>query len=78
MHGGKQYIAILSGVGGWAGIGMAAGLIRDDVAAGWHGAVHPGRTRGTGVDTAGLGAVGGYMALNNWTRLGGTLMVFSL
>src|SRR2546428_7769804 len=25
-HGGKQYIAILSGVGGWAGIGLAAGL----------------------------------------------------
>ena len=26
MHGGKQYIAILSGIGGWAGIGLAAGL----------------------------------------------------
>lgn len=26
MHGGKQYIAVLSGVGGWAGIGLAAGL----------------------------------------------------
>ncbi|MEZ0215384.1 MAG: lanthanide-dependent methanol dehydrogenase XoxF5 [Xanthobacteraceae bacterium] len=25
-HGGKQFIAILSGVGGWAGIGLAAGL----------------------------------------------------
>jgi glucose dehydrogenase len=25
MHGGKQYIGVLSGVGGWAGIGMAAG-----------------------------------------------------
>jgi lanthanide-dependent methanol dehydrogenase len=25
-HGGKQYIAILSGIGGWAGIGLAAGL----------------------------------------------------
>ncbi|BBE70500.1 lanthanide-dependent methanol dehydrogenase XoxF5 [Oharaeibacter diazotrophicus] len=25
-HAGKQYIAILSGVGGWAGIGLAAGL----------------------------------------------------
>jgi PQQ-dependent dehydrogenase (methanol/ethanol family) len=56
-HGGKQYIAILSGVGGWAGIGMAAGLEKD---------------------TDGLGAVGGYRALNNWTRLGGTLTVFSL
>jgi PQQ-dependent dehydrogenase (methanol/ethanol family) len=25
-HGGNQYVAILSGVGGWAGIGLAAGL----------------------------------------------------
>jgi lanthanide-dependent methanol dehydrogenase len=25
-HNGKQYVAILSGVGGWAGIGLAAGL----------------------------------------------------
>ena len=28
-HGGKQYIGILSGIGGWAGIGMAAGLEGD-------------------------------------------------
>jgi PQQ-dependent dehydrogenase (methanol/ethanol family) len=28
-HHGKQYIAVLSGVGGWAGIGMAAGLTKD-------------------------------------------------
>lgn len=26
MHGGKQHVAVLSGVGGWAGIGLAAGL----------------------------------------------------
>jgi glucose dehydrogenase len=25
-HKGKQYVAVLSGVGGWAGIGLAAGL----------------------------------------------------
>ena len=56
-HGGKQYIAVLSGVGGWAGIGMAAGL--------------------TG-DTDGLGAVGAYKALSNYTQLGGVLTVFAL
>jgi PQQ-dependent dehydrogenase (methanol/ethanol family) len=56
-HGGKQYVAILSGVGGWAGIGLAAGLTDP---------------------TAGLGAVGGYAALSNYTALGGTLTVFSL
>jgi glucose dehydrogenase len=26
MHNGKQYVAVLTGVGGWAGIGLAAGL----------------------------------------------------
>lgn len=56
-HGGKQYIAILSGVGGWAGIGMAAGLDKD---------------------TDGLGAVGAYKALSNYTQLGGVLTVFAL
>ncbi len=56
-HKGKQYIAILSGVGGWAGIGMAAGLTND---------------------TDGLGAVGGYRRLSDYTRLGGALTVFSL
>src|SRR3954447_13731681 len=54
-HGGKQYIAVLSGVGGWAGIGMAAGLTKD---------------------TEGLGAVGAYKALSNYTQLGGVLTVF--
>ena len=57
MHKGKQHVAVLSGVGGWAGIGLAAGLQDPH---------------------AGLGAVGGYAALNNYTALGGTLTVFSL
>jgi alcohol dehydrogenase (cytochrome c) len=45
------------GVGGWAGIGMAAGLTKD---------------------TDGLGAVGAYKALSNYTQLGGVLTVFGL
>jgi PQQ-dependent dehydrogenase (methanol/ethanol family) len=57
QHGGKQYIAVLSGVGGWAGIGLAAGLTEPQ---------------------AGLGAVGGYAALSNFTALGGSLTVFEL
>jgi PQQ-dependent dehydrogenase (methanol/ethanol family) len=57
VHDGKQYVGVLSGVGGWAGIGMAAGLIGD---------------------TEGLGAVGAYKGLGNFTRLGGVLSVFSL
>jgi lanthanide-dependent methanol dehydrogenase len=56
-HGGKQYVAVLSGVGGWAGIGLAAGLTDPQ---------------------AGLGAVGGYSALSNYTALGGQLTVFAL
>ena len=57
MHGGKQYVAVLSGVVGWAGIGLAAGLTDP----------HDG-----------LGAVGGYAALSNYTALGGQLTVFAL
>jgi lanthanide-dependent methanol dehydrogenase len=56
-RGGKQYVAVLSGVGGWAGIGLAAGLNNP---------------------TDGLGAVGGYAALKNYTALGGQLTVFAL
>jgi PQQ-dependent dehydrogenase (methanol/ethanol family) len=56
-HKGKQYIGVLSGIGGWAGIGMAAGLEKD---------------------TDGLGAVGGYKELAQYTELGGTLTVFAL
>jgi len=29
MHNGQQYVGVLSGVGGWAGIGLAAGLLGD-------------------------------------------------
>jgi lanthanide-dependent methanol dehydrogenase len=57
VHDGKQYIAILSGIGGWAGIGLAAGLTES---------------------TAGLGAVGAYQSLSNYTNLGGQLTVFAL
>ncbi len=56
-HNGKQYLAVLSGVGGWAGIGMAAGLAKDN---------------------EGLGAVGAYKQLSNYTQLGGVLTVFGL
>ena len=54
---GKQYIAVLSGVGGWAAIGMAAGLT------GGH---------------EGLGAVGAYRGLSQYTNLGGVLTVFEV
>ena len=56
-HAGKQYVGVLSGVGGWAGIGLAAGLTNAN---------------------DGLGAVGGYAALSDYTNLGGQLTVFKL
>jgi PQQ-dependent dehydrogenase (methanol/ethanol family) len=56
-HGGKQYVGVLSGIGGWAGIGLAAGLT---------------------APTEGLGAVGGYAALSDYTALGGQLTVFTV
>ena len=54
---GKQYVGVLSGIGGWAGIGIATGAKED---------------------SDGLGAVGAYRGLNNYTKLGGTLSVFAL
>ena len=54
---GKQHVAVLSGVGGSAGIGLAAGLTKSN---------------------DGLGAVGDYRSLSNYTALGGVLTVFSL
>ncbi len=57
MYKGKQYVGTFSGIGGWAGIGMAAGLEKDQ---------------------DGLGAVGGYKELNQYTDLGGVLTVFAL
>jgi len=80
-HGGKQYIAVLSGVGGWAGLGMAAGLTQAPAAEDWHKAVsgtHQPTAVEKAIDTAGLGAVGAYKALANYTQLGGVLTVFGL
>jgi PQQ-dependent dehydrogenase (methanol/ethanol family) len=56
-HEGKQFVGVLSGVGGWAGIGLAAGLTNSN---------------------DGLGAVGGYAALSDYTALGGQLTVFAI
>jgi PQQ-dependent dehydrogenase (methanol/ethanol family) len=80
-HDGKQYIAVLSGVGGWAGIGLAAGLLSPEQAGAWHAAVSGERSpddESRTVDTAGLGAVGGYASLAEYTTLGGQLTVFAL
>src|SRR5216683_3170742 len=80
-HGGKEYMAVLSGVGGWAGIGMAAGLTESANAQEWHraaSATHIPTETQRMIDTAGLGATGAYKALANYTQLGGVLTVFGL
>src|SRR5439155_23334635 len=79
-HGGNQDVAGLSGVAGWAAVRLAAGLLQPENAAAWHGAVDQGKlpTQDKAVDTAGLGAVGGYAGLAQYTSLGGTLTVFAL
>jgi len=56
-HGGKQYVAIYYGVGGWPGVGLVFDLTDP---------------------TAGLGAVGAFKELQQYTKMGGGLMVFSL
>ena len=56
---GKQYIAVLSGIGGWSGIGVAADMALED-------------------PTAGLGAIGAFKDLANFSNQGGALTVFSL
>ncbi len=61
-YNGKQYVGVLSGIGGWAGIGIAAGL--DDGS--------------DATNSEGLGAVGAYRSLSSYTKLGGTLTVFAL
>ena len=56
---GKQYVAILSGIGGWSGIGVAAEMGLED-------------------PTAGLGAIGAFSDLANFSNQGGVLSVFAL
>ena len=82
LHKGKQYVGILSGVGGWAGVGVGVGMQdSEEMATGWHEAVHPGRPAPKGqaaIDTAALGAVGAYKGLTHFTRAGGVLTVYTL
>jgi len=56
---GKQYVAVLSGIGGWSGIGVAAEMSLED-------------------ETAGLGAIGAFKDLENFSNQGGVLTVFAL
>jgi len=50
---------VLSGIGGWSGIGVAADMSLED-------------------ESAGLGAIGAFKDLANFSNQGGVLTVFSL
>ncbi|MDQ7774965.1 MAG: methanol/ethanol family PQQ-dependent dehydrogenase [Paracoccus aminovorans] len=56
-HDGRQYVAIMYGVGGWPGVGLVFDLADP---------------------TAGLGSVGAFKRLQEFTQMGGGVMVFSL
>jgi lanthanide-dependent methanol dehydrogenase len=56
---GKQYVAVLSGIGGWSGIGVAAGIGAED-------------------PTAGLGALGAFGDVGDYSNQGGVLTVFAI
>src|SRR5207237_8875549 len=58
-QGGRQYVAVLSGVGGWAGIGLAAGLMTPETGAEWQGAAGRGVAgRALEFDESGVGECG--------------------
>lgn len=56
-HDGRQYVAIMYGVGGWPGVGLVFDLADP---------------------TAGLGSVGAFKRLQEYTQMGGGVMVFSI
>jgi PQQ-dependent dehydrogenase (methanol/ethanol family) len=56
---GRQYVAVLSGIGGWSGIGVAAGIGAED-------------------PTAGLGALGAFGDVGDYSNQGGVLTVFAI
>jgi len=55
---GKQYVAVMSGIGGWSGIGVAV--------------------EGLETPDAGLGAIGAFGDLANFSNQGGVLTAFAL
>lgn len=74
---GKQYVGVLSGLGGWAGIGMAAGMAGNDGAN-----ADQSNANDTEEDeekcAEGLGTYCTYKDLNKHTQLGGGFSVFAL
>jgi len=82
---GKQYVGVLSGIGGWAGIGIATdfGRMLEEAQAKAAAEKDPVKKAelekiAVKISQEGLGANGAYAALSSFTKQGGAFTVFAL
>jgi PQQ-dependent dehydrogenase (methanol/ethanol family) len=84
-YNGKQYIGVLSGIGGWAGIGIATDFNKQLEEAQAKAAAEADPVKkaelekiALKISQEGLGATGAYASLSSFTKQGGTFTVFAL
>jgi len=82
---GKQYVGVLSGIGGWAGIGIATDFNKQLEEAQAKAAAETDPVKkaelekiAVKISQEGLGATGAYASLGSFTKQGGTFTVFAL
>jgi glucose dehydrogenase len=82
---GKQYVGVLSGIGGWAGIGIATDFNKQLEEAQAKAAAETDPVKkaelekiALKISQEGLGATGAYASLGSFTKQGGTFTVFAL
>jgi len=82
---GKQYVGVLSGIGGWAGIGIATDFGKQLEAAQDKAAAETDPVKkaelekiALKISQEGLGANGAYASLGSFTKQGGAFTVFAL
>ena len=82
---GKQYVGVLSGIGGWAGIGIATDFGKQLEAAQEKAAAETDPVKkaelekiALKISQEGLGANGAYASLGSFTKQGGAFTVFAL
>jgi PQQ-dependent dehydrogenase (methanol/ethanol family) len=84
-YNGKQYVGVLSGIGGWAGIGIATdfGKMLEEAQAKAAAETDPVKKAelekiALKISQEGLGANGAYASLGSYTKQGGVFTVFAL
>jgi PQQ-dependent dehydrogenase (methanol/ethanol family) len=84
-YNGKQYVGVLSGIGGWAGIGIATDFNKQLEAAQEKAAAETDPVKkaelekiAVKISQEGLGATGAYASLGSFTKQGGAFTVFAL